>query len=196
MGVPGSVFQQPDPVRDAFLGVQGSDQLRLARQFDQAQALCEGLLREYPDYNAALHTLGLIQLDKGDYQRALDSLVRAAMYDPQNWGTLIALSVVYLKLHAAEMATQTLERARALNPDDVGLFLTLGEIYMEEREYELGRDVFGRALAREPNLAPAAMGLATACSYLGEFAEAAKVLEGMIARGQRSLDVLVALAGL
>src|SRR5262245_28533234 len=193
--MPGSVLQRPDPVRDAFLSVQRAEQLRLARQFDQAQVLCEGLLREYPDYTAALHTLGLVRLDKGDYQRALDSLVRAAMYDPQNWGTLIALSAVYLKLQAPEMAAQTLERARAINSDDVGVFLTLGEIYTQEREYELGRDIFGKALAREPNLAPAAMGLAEACKYLGEFAEAAKVLQGMIARGQRSLDVLVALAG-
>jgi Flp pilus assembly protein TadD len=196
LGVPGSVFQRPDPVRDAFARVQQAEQLRQQRQLDHAKAVCEGLLREHPDYMAALHTLGLVHLDRGDYQRALDYLVRAAMRDPHHWGTLTALSAVYVKLGATEMAAQTLERARAVNPDDVSILLTLGEIYVEDREYELARDVFGQALAREPNLAPAAMGLATTYSYLGEFAEAAQVLESMIKRGQRSLDVLVALAGL
>jgi tetratricopeptide (TPR) repeat protein len=189
-------FHHPDPVREAYERLQQAEQLRLERQLDRAQAICEGLLRDHPGYMAALHTLGLVHLDKGDYQRALDCLVRAAMHDPQNWGTLTALSAVYFRLNASEMAAQTLKRASALSPRDVSVLLTLGEIYTEEREYELARDVFRQALGIEADLAPAAMGLATACSYLGQFAEAAQVLEGMIERGQRSLDVLVALASL
>src|SRR6266568_3284750 len=189
-------FYSPDPVQNALARVQQAEQLRLERQLDRAQAICEGLIRDHPDYMAALHTLGLVHLDKDDYQRALDCLVRAAMHDPQNWGTLTALSAVYLRLNATEMAAQTLKRARAVNPEDVSVFLTLGEIYIEEREYEFARDVFRQALALEAHLAPAAMGLATACSYLGQFVEATQVLEAMIERGQRSLDVLVALAGL
>src|SRR6266566_2700625 len=122
-------FQRPDPVRDAFERLQNAEQLRAQRHVDRAQAICEGLVREHPDYMAALHTLGLIQLDKGDYQRALDCLVRAAMHDPENWGTLTALSATYLRLNAPEMAAQTLERARAFNPADVSVLLMLGEIY-------------------------------------------------------------------
>src|SRR6266568_5264456 len=189
-------FYSPDPVQNALARVQQAEQLRLERQLDRAQAICDGLLRDHPDYMAALHTLGLVHLDKGDYQRALDSLVRALMYDPQNWGTLTALSAVYLRLKATEMAAQTLERATAANPEDVSVLLTLGEIYTEDREYELARDAFRQALALEADLAPAAMGLATACSYLGQFAKAAQVLEDLIDRGQCSLDVLVALANL
>jgi tetratricopeptide (TPR) repeat protein len=137
-----------------------------------------------------------VHLDKGDYQRALDCLVRAAMHDPQNWGTLTALSAVYLRLNAPEMAAQTLERAWAANPADASVLLTLGEIYLEEREYELAQDVFHQALALEPDLAPAAMGLAKASSYLGRYAEAAQAVEALIRRDHRSLDVLVALASL
>jgi tetratricopeptide (TPR) repeat protein len=195
-GSPESAFYRADPVRDAFARVQQAEQLRQQGQLDRAHAICDALVRDHPDYMAALHTLGLVHLDKGDYQRALDCLVRAAMHDPENWGTLTALSAVYLRLNAAEMAAQTLERARAANPENVSVLLTLGEIYTEEREYELAREAFRRALALEGDLEPAAMGLAAACSDLGESAEAAQVLEGMIERGQRSLDVLVALANL
>src|SRR5262249_16648760 len=135
-------------------------------------------------------------VDKGDYQRALDCLVRAAMQDPQNWGTLTALSAVYLQLDAPEMAAQTLERARAVNPQEVSVLLTLGEIYTREREYDLARDIFRQALTVEADLEPAAVGLATSCAYLGQVGEAAQVLEGVIERGKRSLDVLVVLASL
>src|SRR5437879_13723548 len=122
-------FQRPDPLRDAYERLQQAEHLRVQRQLDRAQAICDGLLRDHPDYMAALHTLGLVHLDKGDYQRALDCLVRAAMHDPENWGTLTALSAVYLRLNATEMAALTLERARAINPRDVSVLLTLGEIY-------------------------------------------------------------------
>jgi Flp pilus assembly protein TadD len=195
-GSPGPTFPPRDPAREAFARLQQAEQLRLEGELDRAQAICEGLVRQHPSYLAALHTLGLIHLHKGDYQRALDRLVRALMCDPQNWGTLTALSAAYLRLNATEMAAQTLERARAAKPEDVSVLLTLGEIYTEDREYELARDVFLQALTLEADLAPAATGLATACSYLGQFAEAARLLEGMIERGQRSLDVLVVLASL
>ena len=195
-GSPAWALDRPDPVSDAHGRLEQAEQLRLERQLDRAQAICDQLVREHPDYMAALHTLGLVHLDKGDYQRSLDCLVRAAMHDPENWGTLTALSAAYVQLGAHEMAAQTLERARAIRPEDVSVLLTLGEIYTEEREYELARDSFRQALTLEPALAPAAVRLAIACSYLGQFAEAAQVLEGMIARGQRSLDVLVVLAGL
>src|SRR6266566_1435283 len=114
-------FQHPDPVRDAFERLQNAEQLRAQRNLDRAQAICEGLVREHPDYMAALHTLGLVHTDKGDYERALDYLVRAAMHDPENWGTLTALSAVYLRLNATDIAAQTLERTRAVNPDDVSV---------------------------------------------------------------------------
>src|SRR5207237_708683 len=140
---------RPDPVREAFSRAQQAEQLRLEHQLDRAQAICEGLIRDHPDYMAALHTLGLVYLDKGNYQRALDCLVRAAMHHPQNWGTLTALSAVYLRLNATEMAAQVLEGARAVNPDEVSVLLTLGEVYLEEREYELARDVFRQALTIE-----------------------------------------------
>ena len=119
-------FQRPDPAREAFERLQQVEQLRLGRQFDRAQAICDSLLHVHPYYQAALHTLGLVHLDKRDYQRALDSLVRAAMLDPENWATLTALSATYLRLGASEMAAQTLERARALNPADVSVLLMLG----------------------------------------------------------------------
>src|SRR5438067_5395984 len=144
----------------------------------------------------ALHTLGLVYADKGNYQRALDNLVRAAMLNPRSWNTLTALSGVYLRLDAKEMAAQALEQARALKPNDPNVLVTLAEIYREEREYELAKDAYRQAFALEENLVPAAMGLGWMCAYLGQNADAAQVFEGLLNRGLRSLDVLHALTSL
>ncbi len=185
-----------NPLQESFIQLDEAEQLRQQGKLDRAQKVCESLVRQYPDYMGALHTLGLVHADKENYQRALDCLVRAVMLNPRSWTTLTALSGVYLRLDAREMAAQTLEQARLIKPQDANVLVTLGEIYRDEREYELAVDAYRQEAAIEPNLAPAVFGLGTCCSLLGQYAEAAKVFESFIKSGVRFLDLLLALASL
>src|SRR5204863_3150313 len=68
--------------------------------------------------------------------------------------------------------------------------------YSEEREYELAREAYRQALQVEPGMEEAAIGVARASTSLGEHAEAADSLDGLLKRGVRSLGVLSALIGL
>jgi len=147
-------------------------------------------VRRHPGYVAALHTLGLVYLDKGNFERALDCLIRASMLDPTNWMTLTALSLAYLRLGASEMAAQTLDRALVSRPRDASIFSSLGEIHREEREYELAEQAYRQALALDPNMETPAVGLALCLSSLGRSAEAADVLGQAYTRGIRSLRLL------
>jgi tetratricopeptide (TPR) repeat protein len=183
-----------NPLQDSFIQLDRAEQLRLEGKLDRAQKICETLLREHPDYMAALHTLGLIYADKKNYQRSLDHLVRAVMLNPRSWSTLTALSGVYLELGANEMAAQALEQARAIKPQDANVLVTLGEIYRQEREYELAKEAFGSALKIEPNLVPAASGFGWICLYLGHNAEAVETFEGLVKRGVCTFEILAALA--
>jgi tetratricopeptide (TPR) repeat protein len=180
-----------NPLRDSYVQLEEAERLRQQGKLDRAETICAALIRRYPDYMGALHTLGVIHADKRDYLRALECLNRAAMLNPRSWTTLTALSGVYLQLEANEMAAHTLEQARAIKPQDASILATLGEIYREEREYELARDAFRDALKVEPDLEAAAAGLGVCCSQLGQYAEAAKLYEGLIKRGNRSLDLLL-----
>lgn len=165
-------------------------ELRQRGQFDRAEAICYPLVRRYPQYTAALHTLGLIYLDKGNFERALDCLVRASMLDPANWMTLTALSLAYLRLGASEMAAQTLDKALAVRPRDASIFSSLGEIHREAREYELAKQAYHQALTLDPRMETPAIGLALCLSSLGQSAEAAEVLSEAYRRGVRSLQLL------
>ena len=147
-------------------------------------------MRRHPGYVAGLHTLGLVYLDKGDFERALDCLVRAIMFDPTNWMTLTALSLTYLRLGASEMAAQTLDKALAIRPRDASIFSSLGEIYREGREYELAQQAYRQALALDPYMETPAAGLALCLASLGHAAEAAKVLHEAYRKGIRSLRLL------
>ena len=170
--------------------LEEAEHLRQQGKFDRAEAICYPLVRRHPGYLAALHTLGLVYLDKGNFERALDCLVRASMLDPTNWMTLTALSLAYLRLGASEMAAQTLDKALAIRPRDASIFSSLGEIHREEREYEIAQQAYRQALTLDPNMETPATGLALCMSSMGQSAEAATVLSEAYGRGIRSLRLL------
>ena len=147
---------------ETYRQLENAEALRRQGELDRARALCEPLVARYPDYFGALHTLGLVFADKGQYPQALGCLVRAVMLNPRSWQALTALSTVYLELGASEMAAQALEQARLLNPRDASIFGTLGEIYQAEREYELAHDAYHSALDLDPSLDLVEIGLVSA----------------------------------
>jgi Flp pilus assembly protein TadD len=136
--------------------LEEADRLRQQGKLDRAEAICYPLVRRYPGYVAAMHTLGLVYLDKGNFERALDWLVRASMLEPTNWMTLTALSLTYLRLGANEAAAQTLERALAIKPQDASILASLGEIHREGREYEAAEEA--RASESKASSEPAISG--------------------------------------
>ena len=73
----GCAARAVSPGRDPRQQLEEADRLRQQGKLDRAETICHALTRRHPGYVAALHTLGLVQLDKGNYERALDCLVRA-----------------------------------------------------------------------------------------------------------------------
>lgn len=177
-------------VEEAFRLLQQAEKLRARGELDRARTVCEPLVHRYPDYFGALQTLGLIYADKGQHPQALGCLVRASMLNPRSWQALTALSGVYLELGASEMAARTLEQARKLKADDPAIPLTLAEIYHSEREHGLALGACRAAYDLDRNYTPAAIGMANSLLELGEYEEAATILEDLIRRGTRTLPVL------
>ena len=64
--------------------LEEAEAARKDRQLDQAQTICEQLLQDFPEYVAALHTLGLVHVDKGEFQRALGYFLRAETAVPDD----------------------------------------------------------------------------------------------------------------
>jgi len=182
--------------QDSFLRVQQAEALRQHGRFDQAQAICESLLRCYPDYVAALHTFGLVLADQERHRDALSYLVRAVMLSPRSWTALTALAGVYLRLGATEMAAQTIEQAAAIEPGDASVLLMLADVRREQREYEIARDTYRRAVAIDRSMVEAEIGLGWCCAEIGDFPEAVEVFEDVARRDPRLIEPLRALAAL
>ncbi len=180
----------------ALRSIEDAEKLRLAGKLEKAQSICLALLKQYPDYVAALQTMGLVQADRGNYEKALGYLHRASMHAPDEPNILTAMSGVYLQLGASRMAARSLEQARRLSPGDASVLVTLGEIYREEKEYECAIDAFKSALANEPGYPVAEIGLAMNLVQTGELAPAAEIFERHLKSGSRSLSFLYMLSQL
>ncbi len=185
-----------NPLEESHAQLQQATQFLQQRRYEQARAICETLLRRYPNYVGALHTLGLIFSAQNQNEHALDCVVRALMLSPRNKPVATALAEIYLRLGANEMAAQVLERTRPIKPQDADALLMLGDIYQEDCEYELARETYLEALAVNPDLVPAAIGLGWCYSHLGDYGEAARVFEGLIQRGVRIIEPVRALTTL
>jgi tetratricopeptide (TPR) repeat protein len=186
----GAEADRADPLVEAFTQAALAEDLRRQRKFDRARKICETLLARYPDYYAAQFTLGLIFIDRQQYPLALDALVRAVMLNPQSWQALNALGAVYMKLGAHEMAAQTLEQAARLKPDEPTILIALGEVCRDDLEFEQARDAFHRAYTLDNSLTVAGVGLSQSCAALGQYAEAAAVVEDLVKRGMGTMSVL------
>lgn len=194
--IPGTAPNSLNPMREAREQLEKAESLRKQGQFDRAETILASLVRRFPDYFGAHHTLGLIFADRRNYRRAVEHFVQAAMLNPRSWMTHAALAGVYLRLDAKEMAAHTLEQARAIKPKEPAILVTLAEIYSEEREYELAQDAYRDALEIEPGMTEASIGLAYACIALGQHTDAASALELLSKRGAPTLGLLTALINL
>ncbi len=190
--VPKSILEG-DPIavlKDAHAKLKQAETLRQQRQFDQAEQICLTLLKEFPDYYGALHTLGLTYGDRQDHSLAIVYLVQAAMLNPSSWTTLTALAGEYLLIGAKEMASRTLRDALEINDTQPEIHVMLAEVYYEEREYVLAREACRKALELDPDMVAALQSLAGACSALGRHAEARDALDRLLKLKGPTLGVL------
>ena len=187
---PDNATSPTNPLKVAREKLEQAEACRRQGKLDQAEKICTTLLSQYPDYFAALHTLGMTYADKKQSARALGPLFQAVTLNPNSWMTLTALSGVCLNLNAGEMAADVLERARRLNPKEPAVLATLGLVYRQEREYERASEAFKEALKQEPNFLEASMGLVRCYISLGDDEGAAKIIRQLLKRGVRTLDLL------
>ena len=175
---------------EAWSSLDQSEKLRKTGQYAEAKSICEQLLRLYPDYVGALHTLGLILSEMGEHAEAIAYLSSAAALNPRDWKILTALSGCYIRTGAQEMAARVLEQAQRLKPRDPAILMTLGEIYRQEREYDLGAKTFKEAFTLDGSMQSALLGHVICCMQMGEEDAALESLRILLDMGARDIDTI------
>lgn len=89
-----------------------------SHRFERARTQFDEALRLQPDDYVAWTGLGLMQLQQGDAQAALDSLLRASVIEPRHARAVVYKAVAYHQLGQQAVALQTLAQAAELDPLD------------------------------------------------------------------------------
>jgi len=141
-------------------------------QAAQARLICEQVLQLSPRHPDALHLLGVIALQAGDPERALEPLRQAAAIEPGHADYLANLAHAYAGLARYEEALGTFERAVRLAPGDPALQMGLGNCYGMLGKPAEAEAVFRRMIERHPHYPLGWFNLANALKDLERHEEA------------------------
>jgi tetratricopeptide (TPR) repeat protein len=170
----------PDPVNEEIIILRTGKValIRLARQLsnlgrdEEALALLEQTVRDYPDADDAWLQLGKTLIKQKNPQAAEPALRRAADLAPGAHDNVFFWGVALLELRDLSAATPCFRRATELKPDFARGWYNLGFCLYYEDDPNGAIDAFRTALRYEPNMLEAHLNLGRVLAEKGRFPEA------------------------
>ncbi len=137
----------------------------------------ENALRIYPDLRGVYAAIGMLYMDRRDYQSAAAALERAALEEALSFGIANNLGVVYLHLEQYERAEQNLVLALRLSPEYAAAHFNLASLYVRMGHIEDAAKHCRLFLELEPDNLSALLVYASVLIQREEWEEAANILE-------------------
>lgn len=116
--------------------LQAGIDLHVDGKFAQARLVYEEILAGQPDHYDALHLLGVLALQAGDFERAVDLIGKAVAIHPHNFGFYINYGSALKKLMRLDAALASFDKAIALNPDLPDLHAMRAEVLQDLRQFD------------------------------------------------------------
>ncbi len=91
---------------------------------------------EIDKYNAQIYTtLGLLEIENKNYDKALSAFQKALDINPQDADAYVNLGILYTRLNKPELAIKQFERAISLDTKSPRAYKSLGKMLAESRQY-------------------------------------------------------------
>jgi Flp pilus assembly protein TadD len=143
-----------------------------AGRADQAQQLC----REIPDSDAnhpdALHLLGVIAYNKGQYEQAIGLIRRAIAQNRHVARFHNTLGVVLRAAGKHEQAIVACKQATVLDPEYTQAHHNMGNAFFSQGQYAAAVEKYNHVIARDPESVETYNSVAIALHHLGDYAAA------------------------
>ncbi len=141
-------------------------------RYDEAQKLCQQVLKAKPDLMDAHHVLGVVALHAGKPVEAVRHLKQALKLQPSAVEVAFNLSKAYFaQAKWIEMAA-TLETVHSLWPDRASILIDMGYALEKAGNENAAIDAYQRALQLDPGAAQAHSNLGAVFTRIGHLAEA------------------------
>ena len=129
-------------------------------QYLEATLLCDRVLAAVPEAPEALHISALAMFRQGDQDAAIDRLVRAIEFQPENADFLANLALMQLERGELEAAIDCFAAAIELSPDDVIARMRHGQALQQAGRDDEAEAAYREIVRRAPDFAPARYNLA------------------------------------
>lgn len=147
----------------------------------EAQALFAQIVRKQPRHHHAVHFLGVIAFQNGDFQRAVDLLTRAVDLFPESGDFNNNLGCALSELGRFGAALAAYEKALRFEPDRVDVYYNRGRALRGLGRLEEAAASFGKALELKPDYAVAWNSLGNVQTELSRFDAAIRSFSEAIA---------------
>ena len=137
------------------------------------------VLKLKPNHIETLVNLCVLYKDK-DKKRALEYIIRANEFAPNEKNVLLNLAQLYRELYENEKSIEVLNYLLTLNTSKHEAYSLLGINYMDLGEYELALNFYNKAVEFSPQNINYLHGKAVALKYLGRTDDAKNLLENII----------------
>jgi protein O-GlcNAc transferase len=148
-----------------------------AGQLDDAEKLYRQILSQNPRHAASLHMLGVVAVQREQYETAAELIGRSISLAPNVPEAHGNLGVAYERLGRTDQAIACFRRALAMQPKNpVGHFKLAGALH-NAGQTKLAMEEFKKAIELRPDYAEAHVNLGNALNAGGQFGEAIRCYE-------------------
>lgn len=161
-------LQQSRQMEEALAAFREAAEHLMARRFDQAEASALAAIEAYPKMAAAQRLLGLVYLQQGRIDRAINVLEASLRNEPFHPEALTNLGFAYLQAQNPGLALELIETCRRLHPDYKPALLQHGLMLLTQPDSAEAVAVLREAVEAFPNLAGPRNNLAVALVRHGD----------------------------
>lgn len=166
-----------------------------AGQLREAERLYRSTLEAEPHHPDALHLLGVLLTQVGEYDDAVEHIQAALQLDGTSVLFQSSLAHAYFRSGKLAQAIATLERVVRLQPDSFQAYSDLGAALQESGELESAITAYRRSIELNPVLAIVHFNLGTALKARGSTDDAIDCLEKAVALDATQANFSATLAG-
>lgn len=142
-------------------------------KFDEAKRLLIELLEETPAVSEYYRILGQIYSEEGDQDKAIDNLIDALKWDPENTWALLMMGNIFAKhKQDIETALKYYHQAAKLNPEDHIALNNIGTQLMKLEKFDDAKIYLGKAIKINPEYPNTYLALAMGAQITGDTKEA------------------------
>jgi Tfp pilus assembly protein PilF len=179
--------QQPNPQQqsiDSVDDIEGKLQQAISfyqvGQLQQAEQICQQILRNFPKQAETLHLLGIIAHQVGDYRIATSLITQAIEIDPNQSSFFYNVGNALREQGKLDESVEAYQQAIHIQPDHADAYNNLGNVLKEQGKLDESVEAYQQAIEHQPQFSGAHNNLGVALQEQGRLEESIEVYQKAI----------------